>query len=227
VDRLALFKVLAEPSRYAIYEEVAEASEPLSTFDIASRLELHPSTVRLHLEKMREVGLVEVCSDRHGSIGRPQHLWSAAPGAPALGLEPSGMRVLAHLLAELATRPPGDVATAVDVGRDEGRRRASRERRAGRRHACVEAVLEDLTDLGFDPVLDGAEGPTSLISFNRCPFRELAVLYPDLVCELHRGLTEGIVAAAQAACGCPAARVESFSNLVERDPCRVEVSIGA
>jgi hypothetical protein len=45
VDRLSLFKVLADRSRYAIYQEVIRAEEPLSTIEIAERLYLHPNTV--------------------------------------------------------------------------------------------------------------------------------------------------------------------------------------
>ncbi len=59
--------------------------------------------------------------------------------------------------------------------------------------------MDELADLGFDPALDdgpSVEDPEVRVglAFTKCPFRELAVLYPDLVCELHRGLTEGILA---------------------------------
>ena len=63
------------------------------------------------------------------------------------------------------------------------------------------------------------------ISFTRCPFRELAALYPDVVCELHRGLTEGIVASVTATRPGPVGRVESFASLVDADPCRVEMTL--
>ncbi len=85
VDRLSLFKVLADSSRYAIYQEVAAAAEPLSTMEIAERLDLHPNTVRLHLEKMRDAGLLEAFSDRHGAVGRPQHRWSVVLSRPVAG----------------------------------------------------------------------------------------------------------------------------------------------
>jgi DNA-binding transcriptional ArsR family regulator len=88
VDRLSLFKVLADSSRYAIYQEVAAAAEPLSTVEIAERLDLHPNTVRLHLEKMRDAGLLDAFSDRHGAVGRPQHRWSVGSHARRWGWSP-------------------------------------------------------------------------------------------------------------------------------------------
>ena len=53
----------------------------------------------------------------------------------------------------------------------------------------------ELTKLGFEPALesDGSDGPAARIEFLHCPFRELAEAYPELVCNLHRGLCEGVV----------------------------------
>ncbi len=230
MDRLSLFKVLADPSRYSIYQEVAQAENPMSTTEIASRLALHPNTVRLHLEKMRDAGLVALSTDHHGCVGRPQHRWSVVPQAPSLGLEPAGFRLLAHLLAEVAAEAPCDAAQLAEVGRRRARERSAgppAPRRAPRL-ACVRAVMDELAVLGFDPALE-PEGPDSrtTISFTHCPFREIAVLYPDVVCQLHRGITEGILASAVAATPGVTARVESFASLVDLDPCRVEMSVHA
>lgn len=237
MDSLSLFKVLADASRYAIYQHLLEAGEPLPTLEISGTLNLHPNTVRLHLEKLREAELVEAEPDRHGSVGRPQNRWKAVAAAPGLGMEPAGLRLLSHLLAELAA---GGRGSAVDVGRRAGERRR-RERSAGRlpggavrpAAACLQALVDELAGLGFDPTVDSEGVPSGhageervAVSFNRCPFRELAVVYPDLVCELHRGITEGIASAAAEEWG-TAARLESFSTLVDADPCRVEASAAA
>jgi predicted ArsR family transcriptional regulator len=228
VDRLSLFKVLAERSRYAIYQEVIRAEEPLSTIEIAERLDLHPNTVRQHLEKMREAGLLAVSADRHGSVGRPQHRWAACLQAPSLGLEPAGFRLLAHLLAELTAQGTPLASTVVGVGRRQGQERLTRRtaQPVESRAACVQAVMDELTNLGFDPALDSLDDEEQAsISFLHCPFREVAVLYPDVVCQLHRGITEGILARATDPCPGLVGRVESFASLVDADPCRVELSL--
>jgi predicted ArsR family transcriptional regulator len=119
VDRLPVLKALADDSRYAIFMEMSRAAVELSTFEVAARLDLHPNTVRLHLERLREVGLVEQSARSHGAVGRPQHHWVVAAGAPSLGFEPSGWRLLAHLMAEVAAggEVGGDAfAGLVDVG---------------------------------------------------------------------------------------------------------------
>jgi predicted ArsR family transcriptional regulator len=222
--------MLADRSRYAIYREIAGAESPLSTADIAARLDLHPNTIRLHLEKMREAGLLVMSSDRHGAVGRPQHRWALGPQAPSLGLEPAGFRLLAHLLAEVSAETGPGAGTAAVVGRRRGRERVRVQAPWGAepRLACLRAVMDELAELGFDPALDpGDDEGEVTISFTRCPFRELAALYPDLVCELHRGLTEGILAGATAGRPDVAGRVKSFASLVEADPCRAELTLQA
>ncbi|MBV8295751.1 MAG: helix-turn-helix transcriptional regulator, partial [Acidimicrobiia bacterium] len=58
--RLAVLKALGDNTRYAIYLELARSPSPLSTIEIAETLGLHANTVRPHLERMREVALLDV-----------------------------------------------------------------------------------------------------------------------------------------------------------------------
>src|SRR5256714_2983623 len=98
-SRLAVLKALGDNTRYAIYLELARSPSPRSTADVADTLGLHPNTVRPHLERMRDVGLLEVEVDARGSVGRPQHRYSLAADAPSPGLEPAAFSFLARLLA--------------------------------------------------------------------------------------------------------------------------------
>jgi predicted ArsR family transcriptional regulator len=75
-----------------------------------------------------------------------------------------------------------------------------------------------MAELGFDPAV-ATDGDGVTVAFAHCPFRELAERRPDLVCNLHRGLVEGLVA------GIGGASVEGFGTLVDRDPCRVDLRI--
>ncbi len=56
--QLDLLKALGDNTRYAIYLELARSARPLATADISASLALHPNTVRPHLERMREAGLL-------------------------------------------------------------------------------------------------------------------------------------------------------------------------
>ena len=102
-----MLKALGDNTRYAIYLELARSPLPLTTAEVAEVLGLHVNTVRPHLERMREVGLLQVASEPRGSVGRPQHRYSLAADAPALGLEPSPFPTLARVRAGSASVATG------------------------------------------------------------------------------------------------------------------------
>jgi predicted ArsR family transcriptional regulator len=226
VDLLPVFKALGDDTRFAIYQELAQSTAPRSASELAERLALHPNTVRPHLDRMREAGLVEVEPIHRGTVGRPQLRYSLAPGAPGLGLDRPAHTILAGLLAALAEQLGGDGLDASNLGRRWGTE-ASGRRQSGR--ACLAALVAELDRLGFDPVESelGGGGPDRRVrvDFLHCPFRELAEAYPELVCNLHRGIVEGIVGTAGRG-GQPAGMVEDFRTLIDRDPCNVTVSTG-
>jgi predicted ArsR family transcriptional regulator len=212
VERLEVLKVLGDNTRYAIYLELARSPQPLATADIARTLGLHANTVRPHLERMRELGLLDQRVDSRGGVGRPQHLYTLAADAPSLGLEPRVMPLLARMLLRVASEAGVTGDDAVDVGREQGHVDA----RAWRGTAPGQALLGELTRLGFDPeIADGEDCLT--IGFMHCPFRDLAEANPTVVCGLHRGLVEGFVDQMGDA------QVLSFRTLVDRDGCQVDI----
>jgi len=210
--RLEILKALGDNTRYAIYLELARSPAPLATADIAETLDLHPNTVRPHLERMREVGLLAVESDARGAPGRPQHRYSLAPDSPGLGLEPPSFPLLAKMLLRLAEATGAGAEEATRAGAAQGHDDAAPW--AGR--GCLATVMGRMAELGFDPAMV-AEGSTATVAFTHCPFRDLAEVRPDLVCSLHRGMVEGLVDAHGGA------QVVGFGSLVDRDPCHVEL----
>lgn len=212
--RLDLFKTLGDNTRYAIYLELARSPRPRTTAEIAETLELHPNTVRPHLERMRDVGLVSVEVGGRGEIGRPQHRYSLASDAPSLGLEPPAMPVLARMVLAMADRLGAGPDDARAVGSDEGARRALPYESA---RSTLEALVSDLDRLGFDPVVSGAgsDPDSAVVAFANCPFGDLASEHPDLVCSLHHGLVAGFAARMGDT------EVREFCSVVDRTPCQV------
>lgn len=214
VDRLSVFKALGDNTRYAIYLELARSAVPLSTAEVAVELGLHPNTVRPHLERMRDAGLLHVEVDNRGTVGRPQHRYSLAADAPSLGLEPAAYPILAALLANLTVLFGPDADTVAETAREHGRTRAA----AHPNQACIKAVQEELAELGFDPA-SAQDGNVTTIAFTRCPFRPLAEAFPELVCHLHRGMIEGMVDVLGGA------EIARFATLEDRDPCQVDLAL--
>jgi predicted ArsR family transcriptional regulator len=215
--QLDLLKALGDNTRYAIYLELARSARPLATADISESLDLHPNTVRPHLERMREAGLLDVEVGGRGDVGRPQHRYSIAANAPSLGFEPPTMPVLARMVLAMAERLQASADDAEAVGRTEGAARAEPFMRAP---STLEALVSDLDRLGFDPIVTDADNDpdAAVVAFGHCPFAELAEAHPELVCGLHRGLVAGFVARMGDA------DVDEFCTLISRTPCRVTVA---
>lgn len=219
---LDVLKALGDNTRYAIYLELARSARPLATADIAESLALHANTVRPHLEKMREAGLVDVQVGGRGDVGRPQHRYAIASGSPSLGLEPPTMPVLARMVLAMARRLQASAEDAAAVGEDEGVRRA---RPYANAPSTLEALVSDLDRLGFDPIVSDADpdgerdaDDAAVVAFANCPFADLAKEHPELVCGLHRGLVAGFVAQMGDA------ETRDFCTLTSRTPCRVTVA---
>ena len=213
---LAVLKALGDETRYAMYRELATSTRPLSAQELADRLGLHANTVRLHLDRLRENGLVDAEAMHRGTVGRPQHLYSLAPGAPTLGFDPPAHALLAGLLGALAEHVGATPEDAAEIGEQWG---AELTRRT-RSRSCITALADELDGLGFEPAVEPGDGTAEgavRIEFLHCPFRELAEAYPELVCNLHRGICEGVVGSVGGG------RVEEFATLYDPEPCHVTV----
>ncbi len=217
--RLDLLKALGDNTRYAIYLELARSTQPLATADIAESLGLHVNTVRPHLERMRDVGLLEVQSDNRGAVGRPQHRYLARRRC-----------ALARARAADVPHPGPDAAAGRRPGR-HGRRRtrptpaASRVERTACRSSGARVSKRSSASSTASASIPRSPATTKPrpIAFAHCPFRELAEANPDLVCSLHRGLVEGFVDVV----GAGEVEVVDFHTLVDRTPCQVELVGGS
>ena len=128
--------------------------------------------------------------------------------------------MLARVAAALAPSPE-EVA---ETGRVQGHAAAARRReeadsprKKDAASACIAAVMAELTDMGFDPA-SADDGNLTTVAFTRCPFRELAEAYPEVVCHLHRGIIEGMVDELGGV------DVDRFGTLADRDPCQVDLA---
>lgn len=216
MDVLAVCKVLADETRYSVYRELSATARPVSVQELATELNVHPNTIRLHLDRLREVGLVDSEPMHAGTVGRPQFRYFVAAGAPSFGFEPPSHAVLAGLLATLAETSGVAQRDAEQVGYEWG---ANSVRRTSA-SSCLSALADKLDHLGFAPATDddGSSGQVR-VDFLHCPFRELAEAYPKLVCSLHQGLCAGVVDEVGGG------SVSDFGALYDNEPCHVTVKL--
>jgi predicted ArsR family transcriptional regulator len=210
-------KALADDTRHRLYRYLRLSGRPVSVREMATRLSLHPNTLRPHLRRLEEAGLVASETSRGGAaVGRPQTLFTVVHREQPEGRD---YRLLADILAGLlGSRRARDRAET--QAREWGAYLAGRSvPRPGARRAAgpnLAMLQEALAEAGFDPRFR-RRGPKIVeVSMRDCPFRDLLEEHRDLVCAVHRGLLEGILGASR-----PPLSLTSFQPLVERATCRL------
>jgi predicted ArsR family transcriptional regulator len=179
---------LAQPTRARLFTVLQELRRPASTDDLAERLELHPNGVRVHLDRLREAGLVARERTRQAR-GRPRDMWTVAPDARPGGDPPRAYadlgRWLARAIAPGRTRLRAVEATGREIGRD-----LAPEGGGGSAEAKMHAAL---ASLGFAP--EREVDPKGQLTYRlcNCPYRDAVRENQPVVCTLHRGLTRGLL----------------------------------
>jgi predicted ArsR family transcriptional regulator len=214
---IEVHKALADDTRFRLYRYLGLSGRPVSVRELAARLSLHPNTLRPHLRRLEDVGLVRHETRRSAStVGRPQTLYLAVDRSER---GEGGYRLLAEILAAMASgsRARERATTlAAEWGQylaAQGGPKPGTRRAAGRNLA----VLQDaLARAGFDPRFRRASRETVEISLRDCPFRDLLDEHRELVCGIHRGLLDGMLAALK-----PPLEMRSFEPFAERGVCRL------
>lgn len=211
-DLLAQGRVLADPTRHAVFLHLRDADAPRSVAELTDHFGLNHTAIRLHLTKLTEVGLVVGATDPPAGRGRPPTRYRTTPGGAERWTSANPYETLSMLLLELVS---GD-----DDPREVGRRAG---RRLAREHASDGDVVDVLTAvarrLGFEPHVEADEDGADVV-LDRCPFTMAASSAPEVVCDLHLGIAEGIADEG----GEPSAVSGLVVNPPSRAGCRIEIS---
>jgi predicted ArsR family transcriptional regulator len=183
-------RLLGDARRLAIIEALEEG--PRQIPELARMLEVHPTTVRAHLERLIEAGVLEAEEGVPSGRGRPSKRYRLRQ--PLLGGEPE-VRLFVSSLVSLLRTAYGDRAVA--AAEQEGLRKG-REMARVYRHPSIEQavreVIETLTSLSFAPSPPVKRGDKVGVDVHHCPF-SVDPHDPDgaVVCGFHQGLVRGLV----------------------------------
>jgi predicted ArsR family transcriptional regulator len=187
VDIPVVDNLLSQPTRARLFALLAELREPATTDELAAKLGHHVNGIRRHLERLRKGGLVERRRRADGP-GRPRDEWMIAPGARPAGEPPHAYGDLARWLARAFPSGRGQLRHVERTGREIGHELAP----AGT-DDVAEGLRQSFAVLGFEPEVDrGVEGRVRC-TLRNCPYRASVRENQDLICTLHRGITEGLL----------------------------------
>jgi predicted ArsR family transcriptional regulator len=207
VDRAAVAAIAAldDDVRRALYEHVRAAGAPITREQAATAVGISRKLAAFHLDKLAEVGVVEVrferTTGRQGpGAGRPSKLYRLAAdeldaSVPERHYDLAGSLLAAAVAESTRTgRPVRDClreaarAAGVRIGAEASDAVGGARRAAERR----DAVMDVLAQHGYEPEV----ARRTEIALGNCPFHRLAEQERDLVCgmnlEFLGGLIEGL-----------------------------------
>jgi predicted ArsR family transcriptional regulator len=195
------------------------AAGAMSIAEIANQLEVHPNTVRFHLDTLVTGGRAERVEPDHKRPGRPPLMFRAVRGMDPGG--PRHYRLLAEILTLSLAGDRNAGAKALKAGRAWATRLTSPTRKAPGKHESVNRLIALLDDLGFAPQRRESHGQEQ-VGLRHCPFLELAEDKSTVVCHIHLGLMQG----ALEAWGAPVT-VDRLEAFVEPDLCLAHIAPAA
>jgi predicted ArsR family transcriptional regulator len=201
--RLESVGVLAEPVRRSLYRYVVGQPAAVSREQAADAVGLPRHTVKFHLDRLVDGGLLEAefrrLTGRSGpGAGRPAKLYRRADQEVSVSLPERRYDLVGEVLADAVDRSlTGEVAVADavrDAAHEHGRSLAEHFREQHPAPAASGAAdawsstAELLADQGYEP----RTTDTGLALAN-CPFDRLAEQHTQLVCGVNLALIEGVV----------------------------------
>ena len=212
------FSMLGE-TRSSVLEVLQDTGAQLGVNDLATRLNLHPNTVRFHLDALVASGLADTEAEQRDLPGRPRTLYSANANSASAGKR--NYRLLAQILASsMAAQTSHPREVAINAGREWGRYLGEGPPPFKRvdAHEATRRLVTAMEDIGFAPEAV-TKGRRRQVLLHRCPFREVAQEHPEVVCSIHLGLMIGLLAELDAPL-----EVDTLDPFVEPSQCVASLS---
>ena len=183
-------RLLGDARRLAIVEALGEG--PREIQELAGMLGIHPTTVRAHLDRLLEAGVLEEEAGVPSGRGRPSRRYRLRQ--PLLAGDPE-VRLFVGSLVSLLRNAFGE--RAASAAEEEGLRRGQQLGQSAQHVSFEEAVrqvVRTLNRLSFDPEPAQKDAnDTVAIDVRHCPFG-IEPGDPDgaIVCAFHQGLVRGL-----------------------------------
>jgi predicted ArsR family transcriptional regulator len=197
---LKITNVLADPTRYHIYEYITKKHKKVSVQEIAEAFNIHPNVARLHLTKLEDVNMIVSETQKTGKGGRPSRLYRLSDKVIQLHFPFRDYQLLSKIAIQTVAKL-GDVGkqalyeTGKNFGKELVAQRIPHDQSVQELTFAekAEIVKEAAEAAGLYPTFEynEKEGKIYLQVFN-CPFKEIALQEPEIICQLHYAFLQGM-----------------------------------
>lgn len=148
--------------------------------ELCEATELHPNTVREHLQRLLDGGYIVAETEHRTTRGRPRVLYSTTSDRQGISvISQRKVREAAHRGDLMRRIMPWTNVSDTGLTPDAVHQ--------------IDALVEDLGDAGFEPIVDEAE---LTVDISPCPNAGADPDHRETLCDVHLGLMDGVLAEA-------------------------------
>ncbi|WP_143180483.1 helix-turn-helix transcriptional regulator [Bowdeniella nasicola] len=185
-------QVDVSPFQLRVLRAARDTGDEATIPHLAELLGGHPNTTRSHLESLVASGHIRRDTAPPAGRGRPRHVYrvteigKSALRPPPIAPEYAALAsALAGYLAQVSPDPATDAQAA-------GRAWAERTETPGQYSDRTALLMERLSAMGFQPNQRKREDATDIV-LPVCPLLAAASENPEVICNVHLGLMQGIM----------------------------------
>ncbi|PAK45319.1 helix-turn-helix transcriptional regulator [Peribacillus simplex] len=198
---LKITNVLADPTRYYIYQHIVNNHGDVSVQEIADSFNIHPNVARLHLSKLEDIDMLTSISRKTGKGGRPSRLYRLSDKVIQLHFPYRNYQLLAKIAVQsMMTLGEQGKQALYETGKAFGEELINQQLALNStsidRLAFAEKVnmlKNAATIAGLSPEIQASEEENK-ISFRifNCPFKEVTEVEPGTICSMHNSILKGM-----------------------------------
>ncbi|MFP3508408.1 helix-turn-helix domain-containing protein [Peribacillus simplex] len=198
---LKITNVLADPTRYYIYQHIVDNHGDVSVQQIADSFKIHPNVARLHLSKLEDVDLLTSDARKTGKGGRPSRLYRLSDKVIQLHFPYRDYQLLSRIAIQTMMKLGEKGKQALyETGKVFGEELINQQLALNStpidRLAFAERVnmlKNAATIAGLSPEIQASEEENKIYFriFN-CPFKEVTEVEPGTICSMHNSFLKGM-----------------------------------
>ena len=187
-------RALGDPTRHSVFRYVVDAGRPAYVAELVEHFGFNHNSIRQHLAKLVDAGLVREQTSAAQGRGRPRLAYVVAPATHERWGAVGPYEQLSMWLAEIVRTGDSPVEVGRRVGAqvvDAGSGSEGADPAADPAADPIGEFVDRMAGLGFEPSVR-RRGEGYDVTLHTCPFSSTAVADPATVCDLHLGLAQGV-----------------------------------
>lgn len=198
---LRITNVLADPTRYYIYQHIVKSHGDVSVQQIADSFKIHPNVARLHLSKLEDIDMLTSDARKTGKGGRPSRLYRLSDKVIQLNFPYRNYQLLSRIAIQtiMTLGEPGKQAL-YETGKVFGEELINQQLSMNSTpidqiaFAVKVNILKNAANIaGLSPEIQASEEENKIyFSIYNCPFKEVTELEPGTICSMHNSFLKGM-----------------------------------